>query len=420
MGDGSRRSVCAANFPSATTTFGRIAAIWARRNGSHASISAGSGFRLPGRAALHDVRDVDVRAAEAHGLDHLREELPRAPDERLSLKVLVLAGALPDEHELGARVPHAEDELRPAAGELAAGALAELDARPRAARRSRSLGPTGSTVPAAPRPVAVSAPTGAAGGAVGAAARSGRAMAGGPGWRGRGRGSLDRRPGHRGAPRGISRIPASTSQARWRRSSSATSACPHGALALAHAAISSATRTSRCDGPVPEPTIRTDASTRAPAPHADPDRDRDRRPAGPVRGAGVGAARAPQLLGAGAHGDRDRRSRRSATSSRTSATSSCTARSRRTSSSARTWRGTCTTVTTGASASTCSSTRRRAASSRSRSASSRTSPRTPSPTTTTSRSRRSSRTTSETRSTPTGSSATTSGWTGTSRGSRAR
>jgi hypothetical protein len=48
MGVVSRSRVCTANRPSATTTRGRMAAIWAFRNGSQASISSGSGSRLAG------------------------------------------------------------------------------------------------------------------------------------------------------------------------------------------------------------------------------------------------------------------------------------------------------------------------------------------------------------------------------------
>src|SRR6185436_19402505 len=48
IGVPTRSSVCAANLPSATITFGRIEASCAFKNGSHASISSGSGFRLFG------------------------------------------------------------------------------------------------------------------------------------------------------------------------------------------------------------------------------------------------------------------------------------------------------------------------------------------------------------------------------------
>src|SRR5512133_2728318 len=87
IGVGSRSSVWAANLPSATRTRGRIAAICARRKGSHASSSSGSGFPL---------------------------------------SVLVRARPLADEHQLGRRVADAEDQVRPPARELAARALTQL------------------------------------------------------------------------------------------------------------------------------------------------------------------------------------------------------------------------------------------------------------------------------------------------------
>jgi hypothetical protein len=72
-----------------------MAAICAWRNGSHWAISSGSGLRLPGRPALHDVGDVDLFPREAHRLDDLREQLPRASDEGLALHVFVRAGPSP-------------------------------------------------------------------------------------------------------------------------------------------------------------------------------------------------------------------------------------------------------------------------------------------------------------------------------------
>ena len=45
--------------------------------------------------------------------------LPAWPDERVALLVLVEAGRLADEHQVGVRVPDAEDDLRAALGEPA-------------------------------------------------------------------------------------------------------------------------------------------------------------------------------------------------------------------------------------------------------------------------------------------------------------
>lgn len=62
--------------------------------------------------AFENVRDVNVRALESHRLDHLREELTRAANKRLTLLVFIGSGGFPDEHEIGIRIAHAEDDLR--------------------------------------------------------------------------------------------------------------------------------------------------------------------------------------------------------------------------------------------------------------------------------------------------------------------
>ena len=66
-----------AKLPSVTMTRGRISTSWRSSHGAHASISSGSGSRLPGRPALHDVRDVHVGALQADALDQLRQQLAR-------------------------------------------------------------------------------------------------------------------------------------------------------------------------------------------------------------------------------------------------------------------------------------------------------------------------------------------------------
>ena len=80
-------------------------------------------FRIAigGRPALHGVGDVDLVAGQLDfaRLEHLGEELPRAPDERQALRVLVGAGALADHDQLGARVARAEDDRGATLAELA-------------------------------------------------------------------------------------------------------------------------------------------------------------------------------------------------------------------------------------------------------------------------------------------------------------
>ncbi len=67
---------------------------------------------VAGRAALEHVRDVDVAALEPDLREQLLEQLPGLADERETLLVLVEAGRLADEHEVGARVARPEHHLR--------------------------------------------------------------------------------------------------------------------------------------------------------------------------------------------------------------------------------------------------------------------------------------------------------------------
>ncbi len=69
------------------------------------------GSAIARRPALHDVGDVDLLALEAHGGDHVVEQLSGAPDERQALLVFVSARPFADEHQLGVRISGAEDDL---------------------------------------------------------------------------------------------------------------------------------------------------------------------------------------------------------------------------------------------------------------------------------------------------------------------
>ena len=81
---------------------------------------------VPGRPALEHVRDVHVPPGQADALEQPVEELACRADERVALLVLVEAGRLADEHELGVRVADAVDDLRPALREAAARAAGGL------------------------------------------------------------------------------------------------------------------------------------------------------------------------------------------------------------------------------------------------------------------------------------------------------
>src|SRR5713226_3171873 len=87
------------------------------------------GLRVPvaGRSALDCIRNIHLvaREADARRLEHLGEELARAPDERQALRVLVGARPLADHDELCARAARAEDDRRAPLAELALPAALE-------------------------------------------------------------------------------------------------------------------------------------------------------------------------------------------------------------------------------------------------------------------------------------------------------
>jgi hypothetical protein len=77
-----------------------------------------------GRAAFHHVADVNILAAQAHGLDHLRKQFSRASHEGLAFDVFIAAGALADENQLRFHAAHSENDIRAAFVQLAASAIA--------------------------------------------------------------------------------------------------------------------------------------------------------------------------------------------------------------------------------------------------------------------------------------------------------
>src|SRR5690606_21267307 len=141
-----RRKYWVGTLPSVPITCGCMSRICSSSTPSLSATSAGVGVRLPcGRrlttfvmytssrdrhtatrilsticpavstavrpAGLDDVRDVDLVAGQADGLEDLVEELSGAPDERPPREVLVLAGRLADEHEPGVLGSLAEHEV---------------------------------------------------------------------------------------------------------------------------------------------------------------------------------------------------------------------------------------------------------------------------------------------------------------------
>ena len=128
-----------AKLPRVTTTFGSMNSSCASRYGRHASISSGLRVAVAGRAALHDVGDVDVVAGEADPLDEAGEQLPGAADERHAGEVLLLPGALAHEHQVGVRVADAEHHLGAGLGERALRARRAPRARGRRTRRTEMV-----------------------------------------------------------------------------------------------------------------------------------------------------------------------------------------------------------------------------------------------------------------------------------------
>ena len=78
------------------------------------------------RAALEDVREVDVATIEADAREQPPEQLTRLPREREPALILVEAGRFADEHQLRVGVARAEDDLRSRLGERAAHAARGL------------------------------------------------------------------------------------------------------------------------------------------------------------------------------------------------------------------------------------------------------------------------------------------------------
>ncbi len=108
-------------------TFGLMTSICWNRNGSHVVDFVRLRIAVLRRAALDDVRDVDVLAREVDRFDDLRQQLAGAADERDALHVLVGARRLADEHQVRVGIADAEhDLLAPERVQLAARAVADV------------------------------------------------------------------------------------------------------------------------------------------------------------------------------------------------------------------------------------------------------------------------------------------------------
>ena len=78
------------------------------------------------RAALDHVGDVNVFATNAHGGDHVIEQLPGASYEGLALRIFIRAWTFTDEHDAGVRVADAEDNVGARLAQFAAGTIAKV------------------------------------------------------------------------------------------------------------------------------------------------------------------------------------------------------------------------------------------------------------------------------------------------------
>src|SRR5215208_3854149 len=81
---------------------------------------------LDGRAALHDVGQVDLLAGQVHGRQDVVEELAGPPDERQSRSIFVLARALTDEHQGRVGISGREDRVGAGLRQVALGADGDL------------------------------------------------------------------------------------------------------------------------------------------------------------------------------------------------------------------------------------------------------------------------------------------------------
>src|SRR5215469_5077489 len=78
--------------------------------------------------AFHDIRYVHVFAAQAHGCNHIVQQLTGAADERQPLRVFIGTRAFANEHQLGLRIARTKDEIGAAFMQAAKAAVADIGA----------------------------------------------------------------------------------------------------------------------------------------------------------------------------------------------------------------------------------------------------------------------------------------------------
>ena len=80
-------------------------------------------FRRP---ALDHIGDVHILPRQAHGFDHLRQQLARAAHKWQPLHVFIAPRAFAHEHQVGARVAVAKNNFVPALAEFTALAIPDV------------------------------------------------------------------------------------------------------------------------------------------------------------------------------------------------------------------------------------------------------------------------------------------------------
>jgi hypothetical protein len=105
------------NSPHAENEFGVHQIDLARQPGRAGGRFGGFWIAVRRRAALQDIGDEDLWAAQADRFQHRIQELAGAANEWLALPIFFLPGRLTDDHPLRVVVANAEDGLGAASGQ---------------------------------------------------------------------------------------------------------------------------------------------------------------------------------------------------------------------------------------------------------------------------------------------------------------
>jgi hypothetical protein len=76
--------------------------------------------------AFEDIADIDLVPFQPHGLNDLRQKLPRLSDERLSLQVFVTSGSFAHEDDARPGITDTENQVCPRPAQVTAEALPQF------------------------------------------------------------------------------------------------------------------------------------------------------------------------------------------------------------------------------------------------------------------------------------------------------